>query len=529
MAQIFDRIKLSKPKSSVFDLSHEKKLSLNMGDLVPVFLQETLPGDRFKVNMEHLIRFQPLLAPIMHRVNVYTHFFFVPNRLVWTDWEKFITGGSDGEQLPVFPRLKSQYTQAVKPEFARGTLPDYLGFPSSSLPLTGDFKVDFSLLPFRAYQLIYNEYYRDQNLTPPIEFSKASGLFAEEVERKKLLTLRKRAWEKDYFTSALPWAQRGDQLSVPITGVAPVISNGNNPTFVRTADGSIPVPGETKLANALTEGMLQDFGSQNISFGDETGLKADMSSVSASTINELRQAFSIQKWLEKNARGGSRYVEQILSHFGVHSSDARLQRPEYLGGGKTPVVISEVLQNSASTDNSPQGQMVGHGISVGNTNEFRARFEEHGFVIGIMSIIPRTSYQNGLPRVFQKYDKFDYFFPDLAHLGEQPVKNSELYLDTTKNLDDIENSGTFGYQPRYAEYRFVNDSVHGDMAGNLDFWHMGRKFTSLPPLNTSFVQSDPTNRIFAVVDPTEHKLIVQTYCNFQAIRPLPKFGTPGGL
>ena len=185
----------------------------------------------------------------------------------------------------------------------------------------------------------------------------------------------------------------------------------------------------SKLANTLDGDLMFN----------NTGLETDLSNVSSSTINELRQAFSIQKWLEKNARGGSRYVEQLLSHFGVHSSDARLQRPEYLGGGKTPVVISEVLQNSATTDNSPQGQMVGHGISVGNTNEFRARFEEHGFVIGIMSIIPRTSYQNGLPRVFQKYDKFDYFFPDLAHLGEQAVKKSELFLDVTKYLDADEN------------------------------------------------------------------------------------------
>jgi hypothetical protein len=529
MAQIFDRIKLSKPKSSVFDLSHEKKLSLNMGDLVPIFMQETLPGDQFKVNIEHLIRFQPLLAPIMHRVNVYTHFFFVPNRLVWNDWEKFITGGSDGEQLPVFPRLKTELTEQSSVRFKKGTLADYLGFPSSSLPITGNFKVDFSLLPFRAYQLIYNEYYRDQNLTPPVEISKSSGIFDDSSTMESTLTLRKRAWEKDYFTSALPWAQRGEQLNIPIAGMAPVLSNGINPTFVKSSDGTIPQPGDTKLTNALSEGMFQDSAGNNISFGDESGLEADLNNVSASSINELRQAFSIQKWLEKNARGGSRYVEQLLAHFGVHSSDARLQRPEYLGGGKTPVIISEVLQNSSSTENSPQGQMAGHGISVGNTNEFRKRFEEHGFVIGIMSIIPRTSYQNGLPRVFQKYDKFDYFFPDLAHLGEQEVRKSELFLDTSKYLNDEENKGTFGYQPRYAEYRFVNDSVHGDMAGNLDFWHMGRKFTSLPPLNTSFVQSDPTQRIFAVEDPTEHKLIVQTYCNFQAIRPLPKFGTPGGL
>ena len=521
MAQIFDRIKLTKPKSSVFDLSHEKKLSLNMGDLVPIFLQETLPGDRFKVNMEHLIRFQPLLAPIMHRVNVYTHFFFVPNRLVWNDWEKFITGGNDGTQVPVFPRIKQTYN--YKPLFDRGSLADYLGFPSSNLPATGNFNLDLSALPFRAYQLIYNEYYRDQNLTPEVQLSKSSGIVTGS-EFNSITVLRKRAWEKDYFTSALPWAQRGEQLTIPLSGFAPITPDGTQTTFKVKSSGLPPSDDAlstsmSKLANTLDGELMFN----------NTGLATDLSDVSSSTINELRQAFSIQKWLEKNARGGSRYVEQILSHFGVHSSDARLQRPEYLGGGKTPVVISEVLQNSSSTENSPQGQMVGHGISVGNTNEFRARFEEHGLVIGIMSIIPRTSYQNGLPRVFQKYDKFDYFFPDLAHLGEQSVKKSELYLDLSKNLDAPENSGTFGYQPRYAEYRFVNDSVHGDMVRNLDFWHMGRKFTALPPLNASFVESNPTQRIFAVVDPNEHKLIVQTYCNFQAIRPLPKFGTPGGL
>ena len=520
MAQIFDRIKLSRPKSSVFDLSHEKKLSLNMGDLVPIFLQETLPGDQFKVNIEHLIRFQPLLAPIMHRVNVYTHFFFVPNRLIWNDWEKFITGGSDGEQLPVFPRFKETHGGLGLNYYRKGTLADYLGFPSSNVPDSGTLNVDHSVLPFRAYQLIYNEYYRDQNLTPPIEFSRSSGIQSSQ-EHSKLLLLRKRAWEKDYFTSALPWAQRGEQLNIPIAGSAPVIGTGDDYiTLEHTASGNL----------SAQNGYMVDSQGYSVEFKTQPqGLEADMSNVSASSINELRQAFSIQKWLEKNARGGSRYVEQLLAHFGVTSSDARLQRPEYLGGGKTPVIISEVLQNSASTEYSPQGQMAGHGLSVGNTNEFRKRFEEHGFVIGIMSIIPRTSYQNGLPRVFQKYDKFDYFFPDLAHLGEQEVKKSELYLDTKKWIDDEENKGTFGYQPRYAEYRFVNDSVHGDMAGNLDFWHMGRKFTSLPPLNTSFVQSDPTQRIFAVEDPNEHKLIVQTYCNFQAIRPLPKFGTPGGL
>ena len=313
-----------------------------------------------------------------------------------------------------------------KKNFQRGSLADYMGFPCSNTP-AGEMKVDISALPFRAYQLIYNEYYRDQNLTPLIDFSKSSGITAQGIEFNKILELRKRAWEKDYFTSALPWAQRGEQLSIPITGDATVI--GSRTEDIQLLNGNNGDPLTYGQLSVDYNGRITDSTGNPAQFKtQDQGLLADLSNVSSSSINELRQAFSIQKWLEKNARGGSRYVEQILSHFGVHSSDARLQRPEYLGGGKTPVVISEVLQNSASTENSPQGQMVGHGISVGNTNEFRARFEEHGFVIGIMSIIPRTSYQNGLPRVFQKYDKFDYFFPDLAHLGEQAVKNQSYIL-----------------------------------------------------------------------------------------------------
>ena len=524
MAQIFDRIKLQKPKSSVFDLSHEKKLSLNMGDLVPVFIQETLPGDKFKVNLEHLIRFQPLLAPIMHRVNVFTHFFFVPNRLVWNQWQDFITGGREGTETPPFPKIAMQTADAeLLAYFKKGSLADYLGFPSSNIKDNQLNNIECSALPFRAYQLIYNEYYRDQNLSAPVEFSLTGGI-ANDADTFKL---RKRAWEKDYFTSALPWAQRGEQLQVPLSGTAPVVGSASNNISIRNAitgaelsDGNLFVEG----------GYIKDSVGSVAEFKKVTqGLEADMSQVTSSTINELRQATSIQRFMEKMARGGARYIEAIYSHFGVKSSDARLQRPEYLGGGKTPVIISEVLQNSQSTETSPQGTMVGHGISVGNTNEFTARFEEHGFVIGIMSIIPRTSYQNGLPRYMQKFDKFDYFWPDLAHIGEQEVKKSELFYDPTYLLENPANSGTFGYQPRYAEYRFVPDTVHGDMAGNLEFWHMGRKFSELPPLNQSFIESNPTHRIFAVEDPNEHKLIVQTYTNFQAIRPLPKYGTPAGL
>lgn len=520
--KIFDRIQITKPKKSVFDLSHERKFSMNMGDLVPILCLEVVPGDSFRLSLQQLVRMQPMLAPMMHRVNVTTHFFFVPNRLIWNEWEDFITGGDKGTANPVFPvfhRLSVTHT-AAQLGLTQGSLADYLGYPVSRLPKDGNVVVpSFSQLPFRAYHLIWNEYYRDQNLQNPVDISLSSGIGSLlELDSNssnwlnRAMAIQKRAWEKDYFTSALPYAQKGTELSIPITGDAPVFArDGDQPygLYLGVEDGYT-----TRYTVASSKAGL-------------TGkpMLADMSEVSSAKINELRQAFQIQKWLEKNARGGSRYIEQILTHFGVKSSDARLQRPEYLGGGKTPVTISEVLQNSATEDTSPQGNMVGHGISVGSTHSFKKSFEEHGFVIGIMSVLPRTAYFQGMPKIFNKFDRFDYYWPEFAHLGEQEVKMSELYYDPTGQNNDK----TFGYQPRYSEYRFVNDSVHGDFQDSLKFWHMAREFDNEPALNASFVQANPTNRVFAVTDSNYPKLLVNTYANLQAVRPMPKYGNPGGI
>ena len=447
--KIFDRVQINKPKKSAFDLSHERKFSMNMGDLVPVLCQEVLPGDSFRLNMEQLVRLQPMLAPMMHRVNVYTHFFFVPNRLVWNDWEKFITGGDKGVDAPVFPSLtNSNPMTVIKPDdvFKYGSLLDYMGYPIKQIQdstLTSQVpKLDISQLPLRAYQLIYNEYYRDQNLEDPVNILKSSGTNEWTSSTVyPLLKLRKRAWEKDYFTSALPYAQKGQALELPLTGDAPIYMES-------------PALGKHNLIGYTTNGQTDvDLGLVgNASTTIGVPLKADMSSVNSATINELRSAFQIQKWLEKNARGGTRYIEQILSHFGVRSSDARLQRPEYLGGGKTPVTVSEVLQMSATEATSPQGNMAGHGLSVGSSHSFKRFFEEHGFIIGIMSVLPRTAYFQGLPKMFTRSDRFDYAWPEFAHLGEQEVKNQEVYLDLG---DDVYNKGTFGYQPRYTEYRYI--------------------------------------------------------------------------
>lgn len=525
--RLFSYIPLRRPKKNVFDLSHDVKLSLDMGQLVPIYVEDIVPGDKFRVRTEVMLRFAPMLAPIMHRVNVYTHFFFVPYRLLWKDWEDFITGGRTGTVSPVFPRIVVSDSGSV----SKGTLFDYLGYPAGQ-SLSAD-AISFSILPFLGYQLIYDQYYRDQNLESPVVedlLPWGSGVVRYTISQLSgsigVTTLRRRAWEKDYFTSALPWAQRGGEVNLPFSGQAPVDWR------VESSGQKIGV-----LGGVTGTGGTADLSSVNVS--DATGTipasthldaSVDFSNASSVTINDLRRSIKLQEWLEKNARGGARYIEQIFSHFGVKSSDARLQRAEFLGGGKTPVMISEVLQTSAAFDvtpdlsTTPLASMAGHGISVGSTHEFTRFFEEHGLVIGIMSVMPKTAYQQGTPRMFTKFDKFDYYFPEFAHLGEQEIKNKEIY--TTNDV--AYNEGTFGYTPRYAEYKYRESRVCGDFRDQLNYWHLGRIFSSAPNLNNSFVKPDvgSLNRIFAVQDDNTQHLWCQVYHNIKAVRPMPKFGTP---
>lgn len=504
MNKLFNVVKLTKPKSNFFDLSHERKMSLNMGSLVPAYVEEIIPGDRFKVKTEMLLRMAPMVAPVMHRVNAYMHYFFVPNRLVWSNWETFITGGATGLLTASMPTL--DFTDADRTALGKGKLPDYLAnicWPAAG-PITDHIYIN--ALPFRAYQLIYNEYYRDQTLQTAVPLVKTDAT----TDKADIIVLRKRCWEKDYYTSSLPWTQRGGEVLLP--GTADYRNGGDH--IVKAADGSAVADGTVDVVS----GHLQmASGADNDTLINDQNL--DGYNI---TINDLRRASRLQAWLERNAVGGSRYVEQILAHFGIKSSDARLQRPEYLGGGKTAVTISEVL-NTSSTATEPQGNMAGHGIGVGVSNYFNKRFEEHGYVIGILSVLPRTAYQRNIPRTFLKTDKYDYFWPELAHIGEQPVKNAEMWLKGV-NADDI---GTFGYQSRYAEYKFKQSSVHGDFTDNLSHWHLGRIFTSQPALNSAFVEADPTHRAFAVTDTSIHKIYCMLYNDVKAIRPMPKFGTPG--
>lgn len=512
--KLFDSIQVGRPKRNKFDLSHERKFSLKMGKLVPILMTEVVPGDRFRCSSEIFLRMAPMLAPIMHRVNVFTHYFFVPNRLIWDEWEDFITGGRDGTAAPVIPHFNSFTLGSPAVE----SLDDYLGLPSS---FYGADAMNISALPFRAYQLIYDEYFRDQNLIAALDISKASGAIAPGAEQDKLRVLRTRAWEKDYFTSALPWAQRGGAVGVPITGDvgAGTLKTGD---IRKVSDNTLASTG----ALSSTLGVEKVGGAEDV-YHDVDGV-GTLTDASVS-INELRRSARLQEWLEKNARGGARYIEQILSHFGVKSSDARLQRPEYLGGGKQPVVISEVVSTFESmtdfeTTSNPQGNMAGHGVSFGNSNGFKRGFEEHGFVVGIMSILPKTAYQNGIHRMWRREGKFDHYWPEFANIGEQEVKVSEIWADFTSPAG--EGDEVFGYQSRYAEYKYIPSSVHGVFREQLAFWHMGRIFTAKPVLNASFVESDPTERIFSVANAPLGSLYCQCFNKIDALRPMPYFGTP---
>lgn len=496
----YQTVLMNRPGRSLFDLSYEKKLTCDMGELIPISCDEVVPGDVFDISCQAVCRFQPLVAPILHEVNMYVHYFHVPYRLLWNDWEEFITGGVDNESLAVLPRWEPSTIP-----IPAGQLWDYLGFPMGITP-DGVLPMDF---PRRAYNMIYNEYYRDENL-----------IDEEPLDNEDI---KNRCWQKDYFTSALLTQQRGESPALPLSGFA----NVQWPDWVfidgfvgshETVQVRTDAPDEPYLYVDTPNGRtnLRDHFNANILNTDH---------LATFDIADLRQAFQLQKWMERNQRAGVRYTEFLQSHFGVSPNDARLQRPEYIGGAKTPVIVSEVLQTSATgSTGTPQGNMAGHGMAIAVQHCGRIRIEEFGLIMGIMSIMPKPSYSSqGINRQWLRETKYDFYFPDFAHLSEQPILNAEVCLRGV-DADDLD---VFGFQGRYDEMRTKDDQVVAGMRSTFDYWHIARQFSTalVVPLNDEFVICRPRKDIFAV--PSEDGLIVSFANIIKAFRPLPVQSMPG--
>jgi hypothetical protein len=449
-------------------------------------------------------------------------YFFVPYRLIWDEWKDFITGGEDGDpnSQPSFPKFK--LTQQRKNFFMKKTLADYMGLPvnrfDGNLSQTN---TEISALPFRAYQLIWHEYFRDQNVGTEFTQHTSSGVQSTDFNTYyDQVYLRYSNWEKDYFTSALPFLQRGPEVELPLGTVSV-------DTFVKDDGTQFPGSYTTQTEDIKGQGitghlLISDSNGQKLG-----SLEGGMESV---TINELRKATALQRFLEILARGGSRYREQIHSIFGERIPDYTIQVPQYLGGGKTPVMISEVLStyadSSAPTSGAnagrPLGDPAGHALALGDNVGFKQSFQEHGIVLGLVRVIPRTSYFQGINKMWQKFDQFDHYFPQFANLGEQEIQSKELYFTGNDTIND----SVFGYQQRYAEYKYSFNRIAGDFRDELDYWHMARKFPNVPNLNQSFIQCDPEKNIFAVTDNTEDELWLSLYHKVDALRPMPYHSIP---
>lgn len=498
---VLQRVGAINPKYSVFDLSYEKKLTCDMGQLIPVQCDQVVPGDYWEMGCQAVVRMMPIVAPIMHEINMYVHTFFVPYRLLWDDWESYITGGVDGSDASTLPRWAP--TNA-----AIGSLWDFLGFPTTDTPANwclGATPMDF---PRRAYNRIYNEYYRDETLISEV---------AETNE-----TILNSAWEADYFTKALPWQQRGTAPALPISGTTSAIWPASQFQSSAHVDSGIfygPTTGDFKgyVNSTDPDYVLNARGFMNSN-------TVDLSTASTVNISDLRLAFQTQKWLERAARGGARYTEALRAHFGVSPRDDRLQRPEYIGGTKSPIIISEVLQTSSTvTGQTPQGNLAGHGITVSQGFIGKYRVKEHGLIMSIMRIVPKPSYSQGIDRQWLYTTKYDFYWPEFANLSEQAVIRAEVYA----NNNSANNNTIFGYQGRYNEMRIKRNMVCGQMRDTFNYWHLGREFTSAPGLNKTFVEIDPTQlkRIFAVQD--EPGLMVQFGNLIKASRPIPIQSEPG--
>lgn len=506
---MFGRVQTLRPGRSVFDLSYAKKMSGRMGYLYPMMCDEVVPGDVFEIGCEAVIRFAPMVAPVLHEIVLKADYFFVPFRIldnatrVQTDghtlWEEFITGGQNGTFATPLGRANIGGA-------AEGSLTDHLGFPPG-ITLVGD---DNPLgYPYGAYNMIYNEYFRDPNLESEVALGSGNLLTAN--------------WDPDYFTRALPWQQRGTAPAIPIQGSSNaqwtfgsfVLGSPPTPVNVQVDDSAADMKAYTPGAAFSMSNLRNFLNSNTVPLSPGVGVN----------ISDLRLAVQLQRWMERNARSGYRYTEFLRAHFGVSPRDDRLDRPEYIGGVRQPIVISEVLQTS-QTGTTPQGNQAGHGIMAGRHFVGRYHVKEYGLIMCVMSVIPRSAYQQGINRQWLRVSRYDFYHPEFANLSEQAIYNEEIYADNTAAGT---NKNIFGYQGRYDEMRSKNDMVAGAFRSTLNYWHLGRIFGSLPALNSTFGHVDPTTitRIFAV--PSADHLYVHWGNRIKAIRPLPFQSNPGRM